>query len=139
MIENPQAHVLAILQIETVANAFCSHADIYSSFGFAMHMSYDDCVLKYKLIFWESHSGHGQAHAVNAGSKTAYRAVRLLLAGEAKGRATFAEDVQGLIGTKVLHALHSIFTAWSRAPCQALVVLNIAAQLVLIQLVLVLV
>ena len=92
----------------------------------------------YKLTSLESQRGDGQ-WKVNTDSNTAYRSVRLFLAGEAKGRATFAEDIQGLIGTKILHALHCVFTAWGWAPCQALVVLNIAAQLILIQLALVLI
>lgn len=68
-----------------------------------------------------------------------YRSVRLLLAGEAEGGATLAEDVKGLISTDVLHALHSMLAVGRRAPGQALAVLHIAAQLVLIQLLLLLI
>lgn len=69
----------------------------------------------------------------------AYRTVSFLLAGETEGSSTLAGDVQGLIRAQLFHALDCILTARSWAPCQALVVLNIAAQLVLPQLVLFLV
>lgn len=68
-----------------------------------------------------------------------HRSVRLLLAGEAEGGATLAEDVQGLIGTDILHALNSMLAIGRRAPGQALAVLYIAAQLILIQLLLLLI
>ena len=60
----------------------------------------------------------------------AHRSMRLLLAGKAKGGATFAEDVQGLISPEVLHTLNCMLTVGRRAPDQALAVFNIAAQLI---------
>ena len=68
-----------------------------------------------------------------------HRPVCLLTAGEAEGRATLAEDIQRLVSPKVRCALNSMFTVGRRAPREALVILDIAAQLILQQLLLVLV
>lgn len=63
----------------------------------------------------------------------------LLTAGEAEGGATLAEHIQGLISPQVRRALNSMLTVGRGAPSEALVVLNIAAQLVLLQLLLILI
>lgn len=71
--------------------------------------------------------------------RDAYRPVRLLLAGEAKGGATLADDVQGLIRTNILHTLDSMLAVGRRTPGQPFAVFHIAAQLVLIKLLLLLI
>ncbi len=63
-----------------------------------------------------------------------YRPVCLLFAGEAEGGATLAQNIKGLIRAEILDALNGMLTIGRRAPRQALVVLNITAQLILIQL-----
>lgn len=68
----------------------------------------------------------------------AHRSMSLLLAGKTKGRATLAEDIQWLISPEILHTLNCMLTVGRRAPDQALAVLNIAAQLIQLQLLLVL-
>lgn len=63
----------------------------------------------------------------------------LLLAGEAKGGATLAGDIKGLFSADILDALDSMLTVGRRAPGQAFAVFHIAAQLILIKLLLVLI
>lgn len=60
----------------------------------------------------------------------------LLLARKAEGGAALAGDIQGLIRGNVLDALHSMLTVGRWAPGQAFAVLHIAAQLILIKLLL---
>lgn len=68
--------------------------------------------------------------SAGAEAAEAHRSMRLLLTGKAKGGATLAEDIQGLISPKILHTLNCMLTVGRRAPDQALAVFNIAAQLI---------
>ncbi len=73
-----------------------------------------------------------QLTTMSAGAEAAeaHRSMCLLLAGKAKGGATFAENIQGLISSKILHTLNCMLTVGRRAPDQALAVFNIATQLI---------
>lgn len=69
----------------------------------------------------------------------AYRPVSLLLASEAEGGATLADDVKRLISANILDALDCVLAVWRWTPGQAFAVFDIAAQLILLKLLLVLI
>ena len=94
---------------------------------------------KHSWVAKRAGRGGGGILGGGGGVSKTYRPVCLLAAGEAEGGATLAEDIQGLISPQVRRAFNSMLTVGRWAPSEALVVLNIAAQLILLQLLLVLV